>query len=245
MVTIGGRAHTIEEIHKVGKLGYPFAEINIDNPESIEADLDVLRGLKEEYGLYYLAHYPNEGNPNDLKNLRENFLPKVKRLIELSAELEIRKGTMHFWMDKRWADADVIAAKLEMLTELVEHAKSHQLLLCLENLTARHDSFSNYFAAVPDLRMTMDIGHGQLLTKGNTAFGFMEHVFPKIAHVHVHDNMGGTGVKDDLHLPLGEGKVDYPQILTILKEKGYDSTITMEVKPEDMSRTCKEVKAYI
>ncbi len=245
MVTIGCRAHTIEEIHKVGKLDCPFAEINIDDPDSVEADLTVYRELMVEYDMYYLAHYPNEGNPNDIENLRQNFLPKIKRLIDLSAELDIRKGTMHFWMDKRWADSAIIDAKIEMLAELVSHAKSCGMVLCLENLSARHDSFSNYFAAIPDLRMTLDIGHGELLSKNNTSFGFMEHVFPKIAHVHVHDNLGGNSPKDDLHLALGEGKVDYPQILTILKEKGYDSTITMEVKPEEMPRTQKEIEKYI
>ena len=245
MVTIGCRAHTIEEIHKVGVQQCPFAEINIDDPESIKADLAEYKKLKEDYDLYYLAHYPNEGNPNDLENLRQNFLPKIKQLIDLSAELDIRKGTMHFWMDKRWAETEIINAKVDMLAELVSHATSCGMVLCLENLSARHDSFSNYFAAIPDLRMTLDIGHGELLSKNNTSFGFMEHVFPKIAHVHVHDNHGGNSPKDDLHLPLGEGKVDYPQILTVLKSKGYDSTITMEVKPEDMSRTRKEVEKYI
>jgi len=245
MIMIGGRAHTIEEIKKVGRLGSPFAEINLDDPNKVKKDLDELWDLKRELGMYYLAHYPNEGNPNDLVNLRENFLPKIKQLIALSAELDIHKGTMHFWMDKRWAEASVIAAKTEMLAELVEYAKGYQLILCLENLSACHESFSTFFEAIPDLRMTMDIGHGELLSEENTAYGFMDYVFPKIAHVHVHDNRGGNSVEDDLHLPLGDGIVDYPKILTILGEKGYQSTITMEVKPEDMPRTQKEVEAYI
>jgi len=91
----------------------------------------------------------------------------------------------------------------------------------------------------------MDIGHGELLSSENTSFGFMEHLFPKIEHIHVHDNYGGTSVKDDLHLPLGEGIVDYPKILGILKEKGYNSTITLEVQPPDMTRSRDEVERYI
>ncbi|NQU65989.1 MAG: sugar phosphate isomerase/epimerase, partial [SAR324 cluster bacterium] len=63
--------------------------------------------------------------------------------------------------------------------------------------------------------------------------------------VHVHDNLGGSSVKDDLHLALGDGIVDYPGILSTLKEKGYQSTITLEVKPEDMPRSLNEVKVYI
>jgi sugar phosphate isomerase/epimerase len=245
MVIIGGRAHTLEEIEQVGRLGYPFAEISLDDPELVAKQLPRLLELKKQYNLYYLAHYPNEGNPSDLETLRNIFVPKVKKLIGFSPALEIKKGTVHFWMDKRWASKEIIAAKIRLLTEMVDHATRHRLVLCLENLTSRQDSFSDYFEQIPNLRMTMDIGHGQLLSKENTAFGFMEHVFDRIAHVHVHDNLGGTGVKDDLHLPLGEGIVDYPKIFTILKNKGYDSTITMEVKPAAMAKTHLAIAEYI
>jgi len=132
-----------------------------------------------------------------------------------------------------------------MLSEFVDYASRHCLMLCPENLAARQESFSDYFNKIPDLKMTMDIGHGQLLSKKNTSFGFMEHVFERIEHVHVHDNMGGTGVQDDLHLPLGEGIVDYPTIFTILKKKGYQSTITMEVKPAAMAKTRQAIVQYI
>ncbi len=245
MVTIGGRAHSLEEIRQVGKLGYPFAEINLDDPHTIGSDLDRLLEIKEQYKLYYLAHYPNEGNPSDLKNLKEVFVPKVKKLIDFSRKLGIRKGTIHFWMDKRWAKQEIIDEKIKMLAELVNHAAENGVVLCLENLTARQESFSYYFEKIPELRMTMDIGHGQLLSKENTSFGFMEHVFDKIEHLHVHDNLGGTTVEDDLHLPLGEGIVDYPKIFTILNNKGYDSTITMEVKPAAMAKTRMAIVQYI
>ncbi len=245
MAIIGGRAHTIKEIKMVGELGYPYAEINVDNFDKIEKQLDELLKLKKTYGIYYLAHYPNEGNPADTKNLRERFLPKMKKLIELSQKLDIRKGTMHFWMDKRWASEELITEKLSMLSELVECAEQNNLTLCLENLTAKQESFAEYFKRIPGLKMTMDIGHGQLLSKENTSFGFMEHLFDKIGHVHVHDNLGGTGVQDDLHLPLGDGVVDYPRILSILKNKGYTSTITMEVKPADMPKTHTAIQKYI
>jgi sugar phosphate isomerase/epimerase len=83
----------------------------------------------------------------------------------------------------------------------------------------------------------MDIGHAQLLSQQNTSFLFIEDHFSRIAHLHVHDNRGGTSVKDDLHLPLGEGIVDYQAIIASLINRGYDSTITMEVKSKDMPRT--------
>ncbi|MDY6934869.1 MAG: sugar phosphate isomerase/epimerase [Spirochaetota bacterium] len=245
MVVIGGRAHNIEEIHEVGNLEYPYAEISLDDPEEVSRQLDELLELKKKYHIYYLAHYPNEGNPVDTKALEERFIPKMKRLIELSRELYIHKGTIHFWMDKRWAEPSLISAKIKLLSGLVEYAKQNKVVLCIENLTEGYESFSTAFDAIPDLRMTMDIGHGELLSKENTSFGFMQNVFHKIDHIHVNDNHGGTSVKDDLHLALGDGIVDYPSILSMLKGKNYNSTITMEVKPSDMPRTMSLLEKHI
>jgi sugar phosphate isomerase/epimerase len=242
---IGGRVHSLEEIHAVGKLGYPYAEISLYVPEQIEADLDQLLQLKKEYNITYLAHFPNEGNPVDLENLQESFVPRMRRLFELSAELEITKGTFHFWIDGRRIAPDVADKKIDLILDMVAAAKPLGIVLCLENLSETYKDFMPAFQRVPDLMMTLDIGHAQLLTKENTSFGFIDHYFSRIAHLHVHDNRGGVSVKDDLHLPLGEGIVDYPGIFTLLKEKAYTSTITMEVKPQAMIRTKEEILKYM
>lgn len=245
MFIIGGRAHSIEAIHAVGRLGYPFAEISLKIPDEVEAQLEELLRLKTEYGLFYLAHYPNEDNPFDPQVLKNTFLPRMRRLLDLSQRLGIEKGTLHFWIDKRWASPDLIPRKIELLAEMVGYAKGRGVVLCIENLSERAESFGPAFEAVPELRMTLDIGHAQLLSKTNTSFGFIENHFERIAHMHVHDNRGGTSVNDDLHLPLGQGCVDYPQIFRALRQKGYASTLTMELKPEEMDATRQEILRHL
>jgi len=237
MWNIGGRAHTLRELGKVIELGYPFAEISLNDPSEVESRIEEFQKIREESGIDYLAHYPNEDHPTDPVILKNRFLPRMERLLELSRRLGIRKGTLHFWMDRRWIAPGTAKEKTRLLDEMVSRAKTVGITLCIENLSERHDSFAPLFEAIPDLRMTLDIGHGELLSHENTSFGFIEHCFDRIAHVHVHDNRGGTSVKDDLHLPLGEGVVDFPRILALLKEKNYRSTITMEVKPGDMPAT--------
>lgn len=244
-VMIGGRAHSIEQIKQVGALGYPFAEISLLEPQEVAAQLEELEKFKSHYKISYLAHYPNEGNPFDAKSLKELFVPKMKELLDLSARLDIHKGTMHFWIDKRWASQGLISQKIDLLKDIVSYAEEKDIVLCIENLSERYESFIEAFDSVNALRMTLDIGHGQLLASENTSFKFIEHVFEKIAHVHVHDNHGGTSVKDDLHLALGDGIVDYPKILNLLRQKGYCSTITMEVKPIDMHRTREAIEKYL
>lgn len=247
MVNIGGRAHNIDEVTKVCKLGYPFVEINFNDPVQIKSELLVrLNEIKEKYGVFFLAHFPNEGNPSDLANLQKIFLPKIMSLIELCPKLEIKQATIHFWMDRRmqWTTDKIISQKLDLLSKMVGHADKFGLTICLENLSCRYDDFQYFFTQIPMLEMTMDIGHGQLLTDENTSFGFIEHLFDKIRHIHVHDNLGGNKVTDDLHLPLGEGIIDYPKIFSILNRKGYDSTITMEVATGKMKETQAKIEAH-
>jgi sugar phosphate isomerase/epimerase len=242
---IGGRAHTMEQAREVAALGLPFAEISLDNAEQAEGMLEELLELKERSGISYIAHYPNEGNPFSTDVLKRDFVPKIKGLIDVSVKLGIEKATIHFWMDKRWAPADLVPKKIALLDEMAAYGADKGLVLCLENLSERFDSFQPAFEAIPCLRMTLDIGHAQLLSSKNTSFGFMQNAFDRIAHLHVHDNNGGTSVKDDLHLPLGKGSIDYPPILTELRDRGYASTVTMEVMPRDMPATAELIGRYL
>lgn len=244
-VIIGGRAHTMEQIREICALKYPFAEISLSDPETVEGDLDELVCIKEQSGISYLAHYPNEDNPFDAEVLKDRFVPKIKKLIDLSRKLDIETATIHFWMDRRWAAADLIPKKIDLLRDMASYAHGQGIALCIENLSERCESFLGAFDAVPELRMTLDIGHAELLSAENTSWGFISQAFPKIFHVHVHDNHGGKSVKDDEHLPIGQGVIDYPGILSELKKRGYSSTVTMEVKPFQMPGTKEVLVRYL
>ena len=202
MILIGGRAHTIDELLEVARLGYPFIEISLDDPKTVAGWIPQLREIKDTYGVSFLAHYPNEDNPFDVQVLQSKFLPRIKDLTVLSQQLGIAKATLHFWIDQRWAPVDLIPGKLELLSRIVDDGNEYGITVCIENLSERVESFRPAFDAIPDLRMTLDIGHAQLLAKKNTSFRFIEDHFSRIVHLHVHDNCGGTSVKDDLHLPL-------------------------------------------
>jgi sugar phosphate isomerase/epimerase len=235
----------MEQIRELCALEYPFAEISLSDPETVENDLEELISIKEQSGISYLAHYPNEDNPFDAGVLKERFVPRIKRLVDLSRKLDIGKATIHFWMDARWASPDLIRKKIDLLRDMASYAQGRGVVLCIENLSERYESFLGAFDAVPELRMTLDIGHGELLSKENTSWGFMRNAFEKIFHIHVHDNHGGKSVKDDEHLPIGQGVIDYPRILSELKKKGYDSTITMELKPSELSGTREFLARYL
>jgi sugar phosphate isomerase/epimerase len=224
MITIGGRAHNLDEVMSLSKLGLSFIEVSLDDPVTVSGWLPQLVEIKNTCAVAFLAHYPNEDNPFDVAILRDQFLPRIKALMTLSEKLDIHKSTIHFWMDKRWAPADLIRGKLDILSRIVDYGNDYGITVCLKNLSERADSFAPAFEAIPDLRMTLDIGHAQLLAKQNTSFRFIEDHFSRIAHI------------------LGEGSVNYSEIFKTLVSKGYDSTITMEVKIKDMLKTRKTLE---
>lgn len=231
-VIIGGRAHNPEEIELIAKAGLPFAEISLRDPTVFQQESALLKQLKDTYGLYYLAHGPEEENPWDLASLQKKFLPLVLSLLDYAGELAIAVFTVHFWLDHRFVDKNIVKAKIAILQEITSHAADHGIMLCIENLSESFVDFSIAFDSIAALKMTLDVGHGELLTKKNTSYDFSRHCLEKIEHIHLHDNRGGNTPADDLHLPLGEGIIDFPAILGTLKERGYQKTMTLEVKSQ-------------
>lgn len=232
---IGGRAHTLADIELIGKAGFPFAEISILDPRAFfDEELERLRQLRDAYGLTYLAHGPEEGNAWEPEVLRRDFLPQARELIDCLQELSIALFTIHFWVDRRFLDGSIISEKVAILREIALYAADRGVRLCIENLSEHFSDFARVFNCIESLGMTLDIGHGALLTKKNTAFDFTRHCPERIQHVHIHDNRGGDSPSDDLHLSLGEGTIDFAPILLELKRTGFDKTVTLEVKPSSM-----------
>jgi len=236
-VNIGGRAHTLADIELIGKAGFPFAEISILDPRVfLEEELEPLRQLQVAYGLNYLAHGPEEGNAWEPETLRKHFVPQVRAMIDCLPKLSIALFTIHFWLDRRFLDGGIIDQKIALLHELALYAADRGVRLCIENLSEHFSDFARPFSTTESLGMTLDIGHGALLTRRNTTFDFTRHCPERIQHVHIHDNRGGDSPSDDLHLPLGEGTIDFVPILHELRRVGFDKTVTLEVLPSAMLR---------
>lgn len=102
----------------------------------------------------------------------------------------------------------------------------------LENLSETAEDMEPVLDEVPHLGITLDIGHANLYSAENKSIPMIRKLGKSISHVHLHDNFGGDSPKDDLHLPIGDGNVDFRSIFKALLRIDYDRTITLEVKPE-------------
>ena len=75
-----------------------------------------------------------------------------------------------------------------------------------------------------DMGMTLDIGHAH-----HSKIPENEMYFDSIKHIHIHDNMGD----DDTHLPLGEGNIQFKDIINTFEDKNYDGIYMIEVNNKD------------
>lgn len=242
---IGGRAHSVAEAARVAQTGVAFVEISLVRSYDgfCAGELAALQEIRDTWNITYLGHGPEEGDPWDVERLRTTMLPRICGVVDCACVLGAPLVTVHFWLDPRFIDAATVVHKVAMLREMAAYAAGRGVLLCVENLSERAADFLPAFDASGDLAMTLDIGHAELLAPHNRSYAFLQQCPGRIRHVHIHDNRGGDGPEDDLHLPLGRGSIDLAGILAALQEHGYDRTITMEVSPEHLDEGRRFIEA--
>ncbi len=241
-VRLGGTARSPEDALELYRMGLAFAEVAIPDADRFLHHLEAYRRLRGDTGLFFLCHGPKEGDPNNVDTLERVYLPKIARILSIMPQLEMGLLTIHLWLDPRFVRPDVIAYKVGLLQRILRQSDALGITLCLENLSEQADHLGGVWEALPSLRLTLDLGHAQLLAESNTGFGFMERCPERIRHVHLHDNRGGSSVADDLRLPLGEGSLDFAGLFGRLKRTGYDRTMTLELRPHEIRRNLDPVR---
>ena len=244
-VRLGGTARSLEQVELLHRMGLQFAEITITNPSTFSRVVYEYKNMKEKLGISYVCHGPREGDPNDLRQLENVYLPKVLGILPLITELDTPHLTLHFWLDTRFVKKESIAFKIDLLGRIIREATDRGILICLENLSETASHLSAAFDVLPSLYLTLDLGHAQLLTEVNRSYVIIERYPERVRHVHLHDNRGGYSAQDDSHLPPGEGIIDFEKIFGKLSEMDYDRTISLELKPHEIERCLGDVRALL
>ncbi|MCX5862386.1 MAG: sugar phosphate isomerase/epimerase family protein [Desulfomonile sp.] len=241
----GGHIKSINDVGDLKHLGFDFGEVILENREARTRWLDSGLVNESDSCWFMIAHGPREGPPNDVRNLWDCYFTDLKETVDVSKELGIRFLTVHLWLDPRFVKPDVVVEKVDFLREIVGYGQKRNVLISLENLSENAADLNQVLIEVPGLSVTLDMGHGQLLTEQNTSFGIIDRLMTSIGHVHLHDNYGGTGVADDRHLPIGDGIIDFAGILETLITRGYNGTITLELEKEDLKSSWVRLRKLI
>lgn len=240
MIQLGARAHNLDDIETILDQGFKVLEISLpceDGPEEEHAWAELAR----QRDLNLIGHGPNEGDPRDLRHLENTCLPKFRQALEAAGRLGAALLTIHFNVDSRWLPPETVRGKIDLLAKVVEWGSELSVQVNLENLSETPKDLEKALLKVPNLGLTLDVGHAMLTHETSTAPEIIRQLFDRISHLHLHDNLGGKSVRDDLHLIPGDGKVAFAELFGMLRKRGYSRTATLELAPHELALARKRI----
>ena len=235
-------AELYSEIEVLAGLGFDYLELCLDPPKAYPPALDAheVKRTAEAAGLPILVgHLPTFVWLADIyPGIREASRLEVERALTFLAEIEVKKAVLHpgYWTGLMTTMPDMGKDLAEeSLVMILEKARELGVVICLENMFPKTghmfkpEEFSDILGRLPDLMMTVDLGHANIGGPRDRVQKMIEAGGSKIRHVHISDNRG----RDDEHLPLGVGRLDLKRSIAALKKIGYGDTATLEVFSPD------------
>ncbi len=223
-----------KELHRIAEDGFDFVDLTIEPPAAWNVDGKEIGTLISDLGLSAVGHTAwYLPIASAFPELRAAARDMYKHALDVFADAGIelvnvhpdQRVPMHSMDQLRRMNAQVIG-------ELTADAAGRGITLMVENLDRNFSNVTDLlpiFTEVPEARFHLDIGHANLnlgLEETNRSAELLKSFGDRLAHVHVSDNRGGAA---DLHLPLGAGSIDWKAHIRLLKEYGYDGTVTLEV----------------
>ena len=226
------------------ELGLSFVELSMDMPEyqPDRLDLDMLRKIADNYGIYYTIHLSGFLNPCDFNNkIAAAYTNVMLETITAAKQLTVPILNMHLHSGDHFTLPDrkvhlFDEYKSEYLTKLTSFRDACQtaignsdIRICVENCGEYGNKpylqkGLSLLLESPVFAVTFDIGH-------NAGVGYadeptiMEHI-NRLAHFHIHDAKGKNN-----HLILGEGNMDLHKYLALANK--HNCRAVLETKTVD------------
>ncbi|MBX5326197.1 MAG: sugar phosphate isomerase/epimerase family protein [Candidatus Bathyarchaeia archaeon] len=164
--------------------------------------------------------------------LRRFILKRLERSIQHAHQLDslywifhpgLHSGISSFYPGWDWQ------INLESVRSLLELGRKHEVKIIIENvpepfpfLMKSVDDFSKFFEELgEDIKMVLDVGHANL---NGQICEFMEKFKDRIVHMHVSDNDG----KQDMHLGVGKGTVNWQEFAKTMKKTQFHGVVMIE-----------------
>jgi sugar phosphate isomerase/epimerase len=239
---IGTFARTTEQALKGLTHNPDFIDLRLDLNHQIE--FSTVKTAMNKAGVPCTLHLPSnpQWNPVDIS---QDIVP----YIDLGEMIEAELVTFHSPLSTLFYDDETIDTFLQAFPLAYDAAREAGITLAVETLGHYFTELMLLFDDFPNIRMVLDIGHGQILSIQNRAIGHIEAFSDYIEMVNVHDNNACERYKKDLqnkslaemsqkdlrevarqcdeHLPIGKGMIDFDPIFALLKEHSYDGRFLM------------------
>ena len=227
----------LEEIEWIAAMGLGFIDLTLEPPmaASWKVDQAAVRRALERHRIGVVGHTAFYlPIASGIEEIRQAAVVELRRCVNVFAGVGARWMNIHPDRHAPMHDRHFFVERnIATLGELLPYARERGVGLMIENLPGDFNNarqLGELLDPLPDLGLHLDIGHANLLVLESTVEELLAAYGPRLRHVHLHDNKGGSA---DLHLPLGTGSVDVRRAVRALHACGYDGTITLEVFTPD------------
>jgi sugar phosphate isomerase/epimerase len=214
--------------------GFDFLDLTIEGPGADLDNLDVseMRAIVEATGVGIVGHTaPYLPFASPISRLRQAAVECAAETFETFATLGAQWVNVHFvTAPALFPRSQSNAWNAECFHELIERAAPYGLRIMMENPPRGNVSPSDLRAVLDAderLGFHLDVGHAHV--GGDRLQSLLKAFGTRLAHVHLSDNRG----HHDDHRTLGDGWIDWPHAIGLLRQTGYDDTITLEVQSPD------------
>jgi len=224
------RRNALDEARWAAEHGFEFLDLTVEGPAAALDQLDpkAIRRLLDETGMGVVGHtawFLPFASP--VERVRRAAVEEVAASLPAFAEIgatlvnvHIARGVSSFGHER------TLRLNGESFAELAELAEPYGIRIMVEHPpipSVSTDDIRAILRADQRLGFHLDVGHAYV--GGDRLGGLLKAFSKQLCHVHLSDNRG----RDDDHMPLGAGRIDWPRALRLLKERGYDGTMTLEV----------------
>ena len=231
------------EIGAFHRFGFDYAEIGFEEPNAtpsiLMGQIEEIRAALDRNSMFPLGHTAYwVGFGSSHEYVREGWIKEGKEMIQVSSKLGIRLLNFHFYsrlgmVGRTEKSKDTFLQNfIDSMKQLGEYAAQNQVELMLENVPPEEGHplesitcFAEVMSALPGLKFHFDVAHAFIENRMKGVKEYLDTFNDRLVHIHMHDNHG----KQDEHLPLGRGKIDFRKVVKLLKGYGYHGTVTFEV----------------
>ncbi|MHA2140061.1 MAG: TIM barrel protein [Candidatus Thorarchaeota archaeon] len=245
---IGTFARHLKQVEEGITHSPDFIDLRMDLNYSL--DFREVRRMLDDTNIACTLHLPSDPcwRPMD-------FPREIVPFIDIGAEIGAELVTTHTALSTLFYSDEDIDSFLEWVPLMCDSAKESGVKLAVETLGLYYTELTLLFERCPDMKIALDIGHGQIMATRNRSLDVIQSFYDHIAVVNIHDNHGAQMVNKvselrrqrevaheellviardhDEHLPIGEGAIDFAPIFRELKEREYSGKFLMMSKEPD------------
>ncbi len=192
-----------------------------------------LRKLLDDYQLRVAAVSFRTRRGYDTPDDLDRRVDATKQAMNMAYKLGASVVTNHIGRIPEDTDDPRWNLLVSTLSDLGNYAKNAGANLAAQTGTESGERMDELLKCLPEGTIGIDFDPANLLVHGFSPIDAMRILGRHVLHVRARDALHDLDVRRVLETPLGQGSVDFPELLAILEEQHYRGAITVEYNGQE------------